>query len=139
MATLKTLPNDANVEDFLNTVTNEVRKRDSFTLLQMYSKITGKKPKMWGSSIIGFGQYHYKSERSTQEGEWPLAGFSPRKQSLTLYFMPGFTNYTDLLKDLGKHKISVGCLYINKLADINLSTLEKLIEQSYLEAKEKYS
>lgn len=139
MATLKTLPNDASVEDFLNTVTNEVRKRDSFMLLQMYSKITGQQPKMWGSSIIGFGQYHYKSERSTQEGDWPLAGFSPRKQSLTLYFMPGFANYTDLLKDLGKHKISVGCLYINKLADINLSTLEKLIEQSYLEAKEKYS
>lgn len=139
MATLKTLPNDANVEDFLNTVTNEVRKRDSFTLLQMYSKITGKEPKMWGSSIIGFGQYHYKSERSTQEGDWPLAGFSPRKQNLTLYFMPGFADYADLLKDLGKHKTSVGCLYINKLADINLSTLEKLIEQSYLEAKEKYS
>lgn len=139
MATLKTLPNDANVEDFLNTVTNEVRKRDSFTLLQMYSKITGQEPKMWGSSIIGFGQYHYKSERSTQEGDWPLAGFSPRKQNLTLYLMPGFANYADLLKDLGKHKTSVGCLYINKLADINLSTLEKLIEQSYLEAKEKYS
>lgn len=137
MAELKTLPNDASAKDFLNALTDEVKKRDSLTLLELFTKVTGQKPKMWGTSIVGFGQYHYKSERSTQEGDWPLIGFSPRKQNLTLYFMHGFTDYQDQLEKLGKHKTSVGCLYINKLADVDLSILEKLIERSYLDAKEK--
>ena len=91
---------------------------------------------MWGSAIIGFGQYHYKSERSKQEGDWPLTGFSPRKQSLTLYIMLGFDDYSDLLQDLGKHKTSKGCLYINKLTDVDLQVLEKLVKNSYVAMKE---
>ena len=137
MSTLKTRLNDASVDDFINTVPDEVKKKDSFALLELFSEITGEKPKMWGSSIIGFGQYHYKSERSRQEGDWPLTGFSPRKQNLSLYVMPGFDDYQDLLDKLGKHKTSVGCLYINKLADVDLKILEKLVQKSYLDMKQK--
>ncbi|HYH36427.1 MAG TPA: DUF1801 domain-containing protein [Candidatus Saccharimonadales bacterium] len=135
MSTIKTVMNDGSVEDFINTVGDEVKKKDSFTLLDIFSKVTGEKPKMWGSSIIGFGQYHYKSGRSKQEGDWMLTGFSPRKQNLTLYIMPGFDDYADMLAKLGKHKTSKGCLYINRLADVDLAVLEKLIERSYLDMK----
>lgn len=138
MSTLKTIVNDASVTDFIDGVPDKVKKQDSFTLLELFTKITGEPPKMWGSSIIGFGQYHYKSERSKQEGDWPLTGFSPRKQNLTLYFMLGFDDHTDLLAKLGKHKTSVGCLYINKLADVDLTVLEKLIRQSYADMQKKY-
>ncbi len=122
-STIKTKVNDASVEDFINKVENETRRRDSFTLLEIYKTITNEPPKMWGSSIIGFGQYHYKSERSSQEGDWPLAGFSPRKQNLTLYVMSETADFSDLLKDLGKHKTSKACLYINKLADVDMKVL----------------
>jgi hypothetical protein len=136
MAALKTLPNDASAEDFINQVQDETKRKDSFALLEMYSNITGQKPKMWGTSIIGFGQYHYKSERSSQEGDWPLAAFSPRKQNLTLYFTPGFDKYAELLSKLGKHKTSKGCLYINKLSDVDNGVLAALIKADYVKAKE---
>jgi hypothetical protein len=136
MAAIKTLPNDASAEDFINQVQDETKRKDSFALLEMYSNITGQKPKMWGTSIIGFGQYHYKSERSSQEGDWPLAAFSPRKQNLTLYFTPGFDKYAELLSKLGKHKTSKGCLYINKLSDVDNGVLAALIKAGYVEAKE---
>ena len=139
MSTLKTLPNDASVNEFIDTVDDETKKADSVTLLELYSKITGEKAKMWGASIIGFGQYHYKSERSTQEGDWPLSAFSPRKQNLTLYFMPGFDKYHDLLQQLGKHKTSKGCLYINKLSDVDMDVLKQLVDLSHAEAKESYA
>ncbi len=138
MGSLKTVVTNASVEDFIRQVPDEVKKKDSLSLLKLFSEITGEKPKMWGSSIVGFGCYHYKSERSKQEGDWPLTGFSPRKQNLTLYFMLGFENYQDLLKNLGKHKTSVGCLYINKLADVDMAVLETLIQKSYVGMKEKY-
>ncbi|MBC7943005.1 DUF1801 domain-containing protein [Candidatus Saccharibacteria bacterium] len=137
MGTIKTIANDASVTDFINSVPDEVKRQDSFALLELFSKITGETAKMWGSSIIGFGQYHYKSERSKQEGDWPLTGFSPRKQNLTLYIMLGFDDYSDLLANLGKHKTSVGCLYIKNLTDVDQKVLEKLIKQSYLAMKEK--
>lgn len=138
MSEIKTTVNDASVTDFINSVTDEVKRKDSFALLEMFSKVTGEQPKMWGTSIIGFGQYHYKSERSRQEGDWMLTGFSPRKQNLTLYIMLGFGGYDDLLKNLGKHKISGGsCLYINKLTDVDQTVLEKLIEQSFKAMKKK--
>lgn len=139
MAEIKTKVNDADVNDFINSVDNEQRKKDGFTLLKIFTRLTGEKPKMWGPSIIGFGQYHYKSERSSQEGDWPLIGFSPRKQSLTLYVLPmsGHGDYSDLLSKLGKHKTSVSCLYINKLADVDLSVLEKIIKKSYTDSKKK--
>ncbi len=139
MSTLKTLVNDSSVEDFLKAVPDETKKNDSLELLKLFKKVTGEKPKMWGSSIVGFGQYHYKSERSTQEGDWMLTGFSPRKQNLTLYIMLGFEDYQDLLKDLGKYKTSVGCLYVNKLADVDMGVLEKLVKKSYLAMKAKHN
>jgi hypothetical protein len=139
MATPKTTVNDANVEDFINKVEDDVKRQDSLKLLKLFSKVTGEKPKMWGSSIIGFGSYHYKSEKSRQEGDWMLTGFSPRKQNLTLYVMPGFDDYHDLLNDLGKHKTSVGCLYINKLADVDLAVLEKLIKRSFAAMKAEHT
>lgn len=139
MSELKTTKNDASVDDFINSVENDTRRSDGFVLLEMYKRLTGLEPKMWGTSIIGFGQYHYKSERSTQEGDWPLVAFSPRKQNLTLYVMNGFDDFADLLSTLGKYKTSVGCLYINKLSDVDQATLEKVILRSYTSMKEQYS
>lgn len=140
MGEIKTKVNNASVTDFIDAVENETRRKDGFVLLELFSKVTGEKAKMWGTSIIGFGQYHYKSERSSQEGDWPLVGFSPRKQNLTLYIIsPGFTDYAELLEKLGKHKKSVGCVYINKLADVDLAVLEQLIKKSYLDSKKKLS
>lgn len=135
MSTIKTLVNNASVEDFINSVEGDVKKADAFKILEIYKAVTNEKPKMWGSSMIGFGQYHYKSERSKQEGDWPLAAFSPRKQNLTLYIMPGFNDYSDLLGRLGKHKTSKACLYVNKLSDVDVDILEKLIKRSYDDAK----
>jgi hypothetical protein len=139
MSELKTQVNDADVNDFINTVTDEQKRNDSLKLLEIFSEITAEKPKMWGSSIIGFGQYHYKSARSSQEGDWPLIGFSPRKQNLTLYIMNGFDDFTDLLARLGKHKTSKSCLYINKLQDVDQKVLEDLITKSYRTMKEKHN
>lgn len=135
MSELKTLPNDASVEAFIDQVPDETRRNDSITLLNMFEKITGEKAKMWGTAIIGFGKYHYKSERSSQEGDWPLVGFSPRKQNLTLYVMSELTTFDDLLEKLGKHKTSKACLYINKLADVDPAVLEKIIDKAYKDAK----
>ena len=139
MAAPKTTVNDASVKGFINKVEDEVKRQDSLELLKLFSKVTGEKPKMWGSSIIGFGSYHYKSERSKQEGDWMLTGFSPRKQNLTLYVIPGFGDYQDLLEGLGKHKTSVGCLYINKLADVDMAVLEKLITKTFAAMKAEHS
>lgn len=136
MAELKTKVNDGSVENFLNSVENDTRRADGFTLLEIFNRATGEKPKLWGTSIVGYGMYHYKSERSSQEGDWPLTGFSPRKQSLTLYIMmPGTDKPSDdLLTKLGKHKKSVGCLYINKLADVDLAVLEEIIKRAHATA-----
>src|SRR3989344_2016399 len=135
MAELKTQATNQNPKDFLETIEPEQKKTDGFALLEMFQKVTGEKAVMWGTSIVGFGKYHYKSERSTQEGDWPLVGFSPRKQNLTLYFMMLYTmkgdkDNNELLKKLGKHKTSGGCLYINKLSDVDLKVLTSLIKKS---------
>ena len=137
MAELKTKPTDASAEDFIASVANERRRQDGLELLAMYRRTTGLEPKMWGPSIVGFGMYHYKSERSSQEGDWPLAGFSPRKQNLTLYVYPN--NFPELLKDLGKYTTSVSCLYINKLDDIDRAVLEKLIAASFEWSKKEFA
>lgn len=136
MAEIKTKATDANVEDFINSVENERRRKDGLELLKIYKRVTGLEAQMWGPAIVGFGVYHYKSERSSQEGDWPLAAFSPRKQNLTLYVYP--RNFPELLKELGKHTTSVGCLYINKLDDVDLAVLEKLIAASFTWSKETY-
>ena len=131
MSELKTKPTSQDPRDFLSTVEPEEKRRDGLTLLELMEKITGEKPVMWGPSIVGFGSYHYKSERSRQEGDWPLVGFSPRKQNLTLYIMAGNQDNQEVLARLGKHTTSVGCLYVKRLADVDLDALTTLIEASY--------
>lgn len=138
MSELKTKVNDGSVEDFLNAVEGDVKRQDGFNLLEIYKRVTGQPAKMWGPSMIGFGHCHYKSDRSRQEGDWPLAAFSPRKQNLTLYIMLGFADYSDLLGKLGKHKTGKSCLYINKLADVDLEVLRQLVERSFADAKQWY-
>ena len=140
MGELKTLENDGSVTDFINAVPEETKRQDSSVLLDMFRRVTGEEPRMWGTSMIGFGKYHYKSERSTQEGDWPLAAFSPRKQNLTLYFMQGFdTLLAEPLAKLGKHKTSKSCLYINKLADVDVAVLEEVVRKGFNNAKQKLS
>ena len=129
MAELKTLENDNSVEEFLNTVTDEKKRNDSFSLIKIISKITAFKPKMWGTAIIGFGSYHYKYA-SGHEGDSCIVGFSPRKQSITLYLMGGFHTDKELLQKLGKHKTGVGCLYINSLDTIDIKILVQIIYNS---------
>lgn len=129
MADLKTKKNNSNIEDFLSSVDNEKRKADSFKILELMKKITNSDPRMWGASIIGFGHYHYKYA-SGRENDWFLTGFSPRKQSLTLYIVNGFSHYDEILGRLGKYKTSKSCLYINKLEDIDVKVLKELITAS---------
>lgn len=138
MPELKTKVNTTSVTDFLNAVPNERRKTDGLKLLNIFQESTGEKAKMWGSSIVGFGQYHYKSERSSQEGDWMMVGFSPRKVGLSLYVLTGFPETDDLLAKLGKHKRAVGCLYILNLDDVDISILKQIIRASYRHMKKLY-
>ncbi|GAA0893166.1 hypothetical protein GCM10009122_28450 [Fulvivirga kasyanovii] len=137
MAELKTKLNDESVEDFLNSVEDEQKKKDSFEVLNIMKQITGAEPKMWGSSIVGFGNYHYVYD-SGREGDWFIAGFSPRKQALTLYIMAGFARYNELLQKLGKYKTGKSCLYVKKLQDIDLEVLKELIGSSVEYMRKKY-
>lgn len=134
MSELKTQKNDASVEEFLNSVENERRREDGYKILELMTEVTGEEAAMWGSSIVGFGEYSYKYA-SGREGEWMLVGFSPRKQNLTLYIMSGFDEYDDLMSKLGKHRTGKSCLYINKLEDVDMKTLEKLVRKSVLHMK----
>ena len=133
MAELKTKPTDEGVAEFVAGV-EEKRQADCATLLALMEQATGAAPKLWGSSIVGFGDHHYVYE-SGREGDWFLIGFSPRKANLTLYVLNGFPGQEALLEKLGKHKVGKGCLYINKLGDIHLPTLKKLIAGSVKQAK----
>ena len=137
MAESKTKITDVNAEDFIKSVENERRRQDGLKLLEIYKRVTNLAPKMWGPSIVGFGVWHNTSKDGKRQDDWPLAAFSPRKQNLTLYVEPG--NFPELLKDLGKHTTSVACLYINKLEDVDLDILEKLIAISFERAKQEYS
>lgn len=129
MAETKTKETDASVDAFLDTIQPERRKRDGYVLCELMQRVTGFEPKMWGPSMIGFGRYHYKYE-SGREGDLFLTGFSPRKSALSVYIMPGFREYSGLMDRLGKHKTGKSCLYINKLDDVDLSTLEEIIRHS---------
>lgn len=137
MSELKTKVNDASVNDFLNAVEHPVKKADSFVLLNLMKEITGMTPSMWGDSIVGFDSYHFVYA-SGREGNWPIVGFSPRKQNISLYIMPGFENFGHLLDKLGKHKTSKTCLYINKLADVDINVLKELVIQSVSYMRNKY-
>ena len=138
MAELKTKATHASVTKFLGNIKDEQRRKDCETIVELMRDATAAEPKMWGTSIVGFGDYHYVY-KSGREGDWFVAGFSPRKQNLTLYVMTGFTQHEDLLKKLGKHKTGMGCLYINTLQDVHLPTLRKLIKQAVALAKKKSS
>lgn len=128
MAELKTQKNDASVHDFINRAADSDQKRkDSFELLKLMQEYTGYEPTMWGNSIIGFGSYHYKSERSSQEGDWPLVGFSPRKAAISLSVYTRCSGQDELLKDLGKFKMGKSCIYVKKLTDINQEQLKKIM------------
>lgn len=138
MTELKTKQNNTSVNIFISKVENEQQRKDCKKLLNIFKEVTNEKPRMWGNSIVGFGKYHYKSERSSQEGDWMLTGFSPRKNNISIYIMPGFEKYKELLAKIGKHKHSVSCLYIKKLEDIDVTILKKLIKMSVAEMKERY-
>jgi hypothetical protein len=129
MTELKTKVNNASVTQFLKTVEDEGTRKDCQALLKLMTEITKEKPKMWGDSIVGFGSYHYKGA-SGREGDWMLTGFSPRKQNLTIYIIAGFDKQGPLLKKLGKHTTSRGCLYIKRLSDVDAKLLKQLVTDS---------
>jgi hypothetical protein len=129
MAELKTKLTDASVTEFINGIKDEEKRADSFEILKIMKQVTKEEPKMWGSSIIGFGNVHYKYD-SGREGDWFITGFSPRNQNLTLYVIGSFKPHVDLLNKLGKHKTGVGCLYIKKLQDVDIKVLKELIQES---------
>lgn len=135
MAELKTKQTDASVDKFLSKIPDEARREDCFRIAKLMEEITGEGPKMWGPSIVGFGSYHYKYA-SGREGDWPIAAFSPRKQDLTVYLMPGFADKGELMQQLGKHRTGKSCLYIKRLSDVHVPTLKKLIRESVKSMKQ---
>jgi len=136
-AKLKTTKNEASVEDFLNGVKDDQKRKDSFKILDMMKRLSGYEPKMWGGSIVGFGEYHYKYE-SGREGDMCRMGFSPRAQNLSIYFMPGYIDFEDELSRLGKHKTGKSCLYIKRLSDVDEDVLEEMIVKDLKIMEEKY-
>lgn len=138
MAEPKTKLTKASVEKFLNAIKDKKRREDCFAVVELMKTITKEDPKMWGTSIVGFGTYHYVYA-SGREGDWPMTGFSPRKQNLTLYIMPGFEKYSELMGKLGKYKTGKSCLYINQLEDVDQGTLKKLIKLSVQDVKKHYA
>ena len=139
MAEIKTKQTDADVSEFINSFADtEQKRKDSFELVKLMQDITGCEAKMWGPTIIGFGSYHYKSERSRQEGDWPIVGFSPRKAAISLYVYTGSPAHEHLLKNLGKFKMGKACIYIKKLSDINQDELIKLMKESIHFIQSKY-
>jgi hypothetical protein len=137
MAELKTKESSASVAAFLSAVEDSQRRRDAKKVAAMMREATGSRAKMWGTSIIGFGSYHYRYA-SGREGDWMLIGLSPRKQNLTLYIMAGFREFGTLMSRLGPHKTGKSCLYIKRLADIDLKVLESLIKRSIRHMRSKY-
>lgn len=130
LAVIKTKPTSASVEDFINNIKHEQKRKDSFVLLEMMQKASGEEPVLWSNSIVGFGIKRYKSPASGREVDWLLIGFSPRKTNLSLYLTVGLKEHEAALKKLGKHKTGVGCLYVNKLDDIDLKVLKGMIDAS---------
>jgi len=137
MAENKTQPTTASVLDYINAIAHPKRKEDALKLYEIFIQIMPEPAIMWGDSLIGYGSYHYKYE-SGREGDFFLTGFAPRKQNLSVYIMPGFKKYAELLSRLGKYKTGASCLYINKLDDIDLKVLRTLITQSVDYMREKY-
>jgi len=138
MAEPKTKPTDASVKSFIDSIEDEQKRKDCRTVQRIMKKATGARPKMWGASMVGYGQYHYKYA-SGREGDSFITGFSPRKQNLTLYIMSGFSKYNGLMRKLGNHKTGKTCLYIKRLDDIDINVLTELVEASIQHVKKSYS
>jgi hypothetical protein len=139
MADIKTKPIDSDIDKFLLNIEPEKRRADSIIIKKLFDSVVKEKATLWNNNMIGYGSFHYKSDRSKQEGDWPLTAFSPRKQNITIYIMSGAKNYETLLSELGKYKISSGsCIYINKIEDINLEILKRIISVSVSDMKKKY-
>ncbi len=130
LAVIKTKPTTISVEDFINKLPEEQKRKDSFTILEMMKKASGEEPVLWGSAIIGFGNKRYKSLATGREVDWLKIGFSPRKTNLSLYITGAVKDQSGALEKLGKHKTGVGCLYINKLEDVDLKVLKGIIVES---------
>lgn len=137
MAENKTKPTEVSPTSFIESVENPERQADALVLLEIMTRVSGCEAKMWGPSIIGFGRYHYKYE-SGREGEHLMIGFSPRKANLVLYIMPGYDDIEEPLERLGKHKLGKSCLYINKLADIDLTVLEEIVSDAVAKLRSNY-
>lgn len=137
MAENKNQPTTNSVIEYLDSVDHDKRRADAFKLLELFNRIMPEPAVMWGDSLVGYGSYHYKYD-SGREGDFFLTGFAPRKQSLSVYIMPGFKPFQDLVNKLGKVKTSVSCLYINKLEDIDLAVLKELIKESVVMMRKKY-
>ena len=136
MAELKTKPTSASVDEFLDAIPDESRRKDCRSLLTMMRRVTGEEPRLWGNGVVGFGTYHYVYE-SGREGDWFVTGFSPRKNDLTLYVMAGLENFKPLLARLGKHKTGKSCLYVKKLDDVDSAALEELVTASVTQMRAK--
>ena len=137
MSAMKTIKNQDSVSAFIDKVEDEQKREDCWTLMKIMNQITGSQATMWGSSIVGFGSYHYRYA-SGREGDFFLTGFSPRKQNLTVYVMPGFSQYGSLMQKLGKHKVGKSCLYMKKLEDVDVQVLTSLIDESVQKMRRKY-
>ncbi|HVG58703.1 MAG TPA: DUF1801 domain-containing protein [Hyalangium sp.] len=137
MAEVKTKKTVASVDDFLAKVSPERKRKDAIAICELMKKVTKLEPKMWGTSMVGFGDYHYKYATG-HEGDMFIVGFSPRKQNLTLYVMPGIGNYGEFLSKLGKFKTGKTCLYINSLDDVDVPTLQALIKRAFADMKKMY-
>jgi hypothetical protein len=135
---MKTAPTAASVKAFIDAIPDEDRRRDCRAVMKIMRAATGASPKMWGPSIVGYGRYHYRYD-SGREGDWFLAGFSPRKQDLTVYIMSGFPQHAGLMKRLGKHKTGSSCLYLKRLDDVDLGLLEELVRRSVAAVKKRYA
>lgn len=138
MAGLKTKLNDGNVEDFINSIENDQRRSDALQVLEFMKELSTDPAKMWGMSIVGYGQYHFEY-KSGKEADWMRFAFSPRKQNMTFYIMSRFQEYPDLLQKLGKHRLGKACLYINKLDDVDKTVLKDIISKSLAASHAKYA
>ncbi len=139
MSGIKTKPVDIDIDEFMMSVEPEKKRTDAIELKKLFDSVVKEKAYVWNNNMIGYGSYHYKSDRSKQEGDWPLTGFSPRKQYIAVYIMSGVNNYKELLSELGKYKMSSGsCIYVNKIEDINLEILKKIISASVSDMKKLY-
>jgi len=139
MSEIKTKPIDLDIDKYLMSVEPDKKREDSIELKKLFDSVVKERPSLWNNNMIGYGSYHYKSDHSKQEGDWPLTGFSPRKQYIAIYIMSGVGNYKDLLSKLGKFKISSGsCIYVNKIEDINLDVLKEIISASVDDMKKTY-